>query len=348
MPCTITSDQGVIKLEGVRGFSPAEYADSVHGAEARILETLGESIGYDDLIGYSGFAFRVNVHEAMCPSSGHPCCGYPCIDNAIRARPWRARPYLAFPWDPPKADRRAFEAEAYAAVKDSIDRGVPVHYGSEEDGLIIGYADEGRRWWCVHPYYKWAAEPFWHDEVSGFAGGKWPWAITVWLAPKLEPDRADPRALTVAALKQAVDMWRTEKRGDYYCGEAAYGHWLGWLGRVDAGEVADPKAGMQGNGWCFDVLTHSRRIAARWLEQQADLFDEPARGALRNAAGCYARLTEGCMAGLKCTWSLALSPDAYENWTPDLRADQINRLAFAREQDEAAIAEIEAALETIE
>ena len=51
-------------------------------------------------------------------------------------------------------DRAAFEAEVRKAVKDSIDHGVPVHYGSEEGGLIRGYADDGRRWWCVHPYYQ--------------------------------------------------------------------------------------------------------------------------------------------------------------------------------------------------
>ena len=43
----------------------------------------------------------------------------------------------------PKNDRAAFEAEACAAIKASIDRGIPVHYGGEEDGLIIGYANEG-------------------------------------------------------------------------------------------------------------------------------------------------------------------------------------------------------------
>ena len=132
-------------LEGVEGYSTAEYASSVHGSQARILQCLGEKIDYDDLICYGAFAFRVGVHTGMCPSASHPCCGVDCMSPSNRSLPWKQRFFGSFPWSEPKEDRDAFEAEARAAVKDSIDRGVPVHYGSEEDGLIIGYADEGRR-----------------------------------------------------------------------------------------------------------------------------------------------------------------------------------------------------------
>ena len=108
------------------------------------LNPIDCNISYDDLICYSGFAFRIGIHEQMCPSAGHPCCGFMCMDGAHRALPWRAKLFEAFPWGEKREDLAAFEAEACAAIKQSIDRGVPAHYGSEEDGLIIGYADEGR------------------------------------------------------------------------------------------------------------------------------------------------------------------------------------------------------------
>ena len=63
---------GRVWIEGIEGFSPGEYASSVQGCQARILQTLGEPLSYDDLICYSGFAFRVGIHEEMCPSAGHP------------------------------------------------------------------------------------------------------------------------------------------------------------------------------------------------------------------------------------------------------------------------------------
>lgn len=332
-------------IEGVAGFNPGEYADSVHGCQARILETLGESLTYDDLICYSGFAFRVGAHEQMCPSAGHPCCGFVCLDNGVRALPWKVRLFEALPWAKPKDDRAAFEAQACAAIKASIDRGIPVHYGGEEDGLIIGYADEGRRWWCVHPYHKGGREAFWHDEVKGFAGGQWPWAIVVWTEPKPSAERVSPRDLTIAALKQAVEMWKTEKREAYFVGEAAYAHWLKWLRDVDSGKVENPKGGMQGNGWCYDVLIHSRRIAGPWLKQRAEDFDGETASQLRVAADDYAQIATLCMKGLKCPWDLALGPNRFDAWTRELRQDQIARLEAARVHDRAAVAAIEKALE---
>jgi len=347
MICSVKRQDDRVWIEGVEGFSSGEYASSPHGCQARILEVLGESVTYDDLVCYSGFAFRVGTHEQMCPSAGHPCCGFMCMDGSNRALPWEVRLFEAFPWSKPKGGQAAFEAEARAAIKDSIDCGIPVHYGGEEDGLIIGYADEGRRWLCVHPYHKNGKEMFWHDEVKGFAGGNWPWGIVVWTKPKPDAERISDRDLTIAAFKQAAEMWQTEKREAYFVGEAAYAHWLGWLRDVEAGKVDDPKAGMQGNGWCFDVLIHSRRIAGRWLKQKADDFADETMQQLRIAAERYVQIAEVCMRDIDCPWDLALGPNRFDDWTSKMRQDEIVRLEAAREHDRAAIAAIEKALESL-
>jgi hypothetical protein len=304
----------------------------------------GEPLSYDDLICFGAFAFRIGVHEQMCPSAGHPCCGYVCIGNSHRALPWKTKIYESLPWEKPKEDRAAFEAEVCAAIKDSVDRGIPVHYGAEEDGLIIGYSDEGRRWLCKHPYHKYGTETFWHDEAGGFAGGQWPWGIVVWTEPKPAAERVPRQELTRAALEQAVHMWRTEKREAYFCGEAAYARWLGWLADVEAGRVEDPRAGMQGNGWCLDVLAHSRRIAAGWLGQTAEDHEGEVRAQLLAAAEHYAEIAEIVTKGLKTTWDLALPPHRYDEWAGDMRRDQMARLEAARGHDRAAIAAIEKAL----
>ncbi len=286
---TVTHTDDLVKIEGVNGFHTGEYASSVHGCKARVLQTLGESLTYDDLICYNAFAFRVGLHDQMCPSAGHPCCGFSCVNDNVL--PWINLSFTNFPWEGAKADQAAFEAEACTAIKASIDRGIPVHYSSEEDGLIIGYANEGRRWWCVHPYHKWGSEAFWHDEAEGFAGGTWPWCISVWTAPKPADARVPQRDLFLGALQQAVEMWKTEKREAYYCGEAAYAHWLHWLHAVEAGTIDNPRGGMQGNGWCYNVLIHSRRIAGRWLQQQVEFYPAAAPY-LRAAAENYTQLVE--------------------------------------------------------
>ncbi len=339
-------------IDGVEGFGADLFASSMHGSQARILETLGESLTYDDLVGYSAFAFRVGFASDLCPSAGHPACGYQCLDS--RALPWSTQIYESFPWSQARADPAAFEAEVRAAVKASIDRGIPVRYISEEEGLIIGYADGGERWWCIHPYHHNGKEAFWHDEAKGFAGGKWPWGVVVWRESKPVDQRVPDRELTLAALRQAVEMWRQpgligerENGAGYYCGDAAYDFWLGWLRGIDDGTVDDPKAGMQGNGWCFDVLAQNRRIAGRWLAAKAQTFEGEARERLLVAADHYGKIAERCMEGLDCPWDLALPPGRFGDWTAEMRRDQIARLETAREHDRAAVAAIEQALNAL-
>lgn len=332
-------------IEGLRGFGPEEYASSVHGTQARILQTLKEPLSYDDLVSYSGFSFRAAVSERMCPSAAHPCCGFPCIDNGTRAIPWKMRLFENLPWEDGKPDPEAFREDVCTAVRESIDRGIPVHYGSEEDGLIFGYGKEGRRWKCFHPYHEWGREAFWYDEAEGFAGGRWPWAVVVWTGRR-EPEELTPYdELLKSALAQAVEMWSAPEVGDQYlCGGEAYDFWIGWLQDIDEGGVEDPVSGMQGNGWYFDVLVHSRGIAGRWLAARADDVPEGAAEPLRSAAGLYSRMASELAGGLDCSWDLAPPPERYGQWTAEMRREQVSRLCRARELDGEAVALVREAL----
>jgi hypothetical protein len=265
------------------------------------------------------------------------------MEKGIHALPWKAKLYEAMPWNGPKENQAEFEFNACKAIKESIDRGIPVHYGSQEDGLIIGYAYNGRRWYCVHPYHKKGKEAFWHNEVEGFAGGKWPWSIVIWTEPK-HPSECMPECdLMTGALEQAVEMWGAKERNDYFCGEAAYSHWLDWLKKVDS-EEEDPKAGMRGNGCYYDVLAHSRRIAGKWLKEKAENYQGQAQEYLLAASSQYEKMHKVLTDRLDCIGDLALHPDCYDDWNSAMRQDQMKRLQLALDHDRAAIAEIEKAL----
>jgi hypothetical protein len=333
------------RIVGVEGFSPAEYASSVHGSQARILEIIGEPLSYDDLICYGGFAFRAAVSERMCPSAAHPCCGYQCVEGSSRAIPWEMDHYVHMPWDEWQDDAESFRRKVFRAVADSVDRGIPVHYGGEEDGLIVGYTDGGRKWRCVHPYHKWGGEEFWHHEAEGFAGGSWPWSVAVWREPKSPSALVPDRTLLKDALEQAVDMWTADAAMEQYLtGDSAYAFWLQWLEGVDTGGVEDPKAGMQGNGWCFDVLIHSRSIAGRWIRWKAEDCGGDAGRHLRAAGDRYEEMVGLLSDGIQCAWSLALPPRKHDEWTPAMRLDQIRRLEGARRLDAEAVSSLRKAL----
>ena len=342
----VTRSEDKAWIDSIKGFAPNKYVSSVHGAQARILQSLGELLTYEDLICYSGFAFRINIHQDMCPSAGHPCCGYHCVENSTLAIPWHMNVFDSFPWNSPRDNQEEFETETYMAIRESIDRGIPVHYGSEEDGLIVGYADEGKRWWCVHPYHKRGKEAFWHDEVEGFAGGKWPWGIVVWTKRKSKEELSSEKILLQNTLNQIVDMWTRKEKLDtaYYSGEMAYEYWIDWLQRVYQDEIKDPRPGMQGNGWCFDVLVHSRRIAGQWLKEKTDGLKGEVADQLMIAARHFSRVSDICIKNLKCTWDLALPPEYAPKWSKEMQKDQINRLKAAYEHDKAAVKAIENAI----
>lgn len=342
----VIHDNNFVRIDGISGFNSCEYCSSVHGSEAVILQSLGSSLSYNDLICYSGFAFRVAVHEKMCPSAGHPACGYMCLENSTLALPRQTKCFESFPWGKQRteSEQKAFETDARKAIKESVDRGVPVHYGSEEDGLIIGYSDNGKRWWCLHPYHKDGTEPFWFDESEGFAGGgdKWPWDIIIWLDKKNEEELVDGMTLTLGALRQAVDMWHCTKvfHNAYFTGDAAYEQWLRWLRNIDSCSEVEMKAGMQGNAWCFCVLNHCRNIASTWLHNKIGSFDSEAGSQLLIAADNYRKLTDCCLAGVSSTWAIAPPPGKFDEWTEEKRGKQIARLESAREFDRAAITAI--------
>jgi len=128
-------------IDSVGGFSSAEQASSIHGAQARILEMIEHPLTCDDLVYIDGFAFRTGAHDQMCPSAALPCCAYMAFDWSLDSRPCRIRSFLALSDTEPMQDEEAFREQVYTAVKDSIDRGVLVHYGAEEGGLISDYAE---------------------------------------------------------------------------------------------------------------------------------------------------------------------------------------------------------------
>jgi hypothetical protein len=102
-----------------------------------------EDASYEYLLGVSGLAFRMQVsREGLCPSSPHSFCGYPCHARSSRALPWKLKIFEVQP------DDAGGVRKARQAIVGSIDRGVPAQYGSEEDGIIVGYQKGGEEWIC--------------------------------------------------------------------------------------------------------------------------------------------------------------------------------------------------------
>jgi len=320
----------------MKGWFPGEKESSVHAAQEAVMQAIGEETTYDYLVGVSGLAFRMQVSkEGLCPSSPHSCCGYECVARSTRALPWTVR---VFQVKPEEADK---VQEARRAVVESIDRGIPVQYGSEEDGVIVGYQKQGREWICLHPLRD--------GGKKTFVETKWPWGIAVFTQRK--PEVPSRRELALEVLRQAVTMAGAEEADNYFVGFRAWDAYIERLKALDGADEKAQKDAMLGNAWIYECLAQYRALAARYLRTIADEFDSPAAGHLKNAAGLFEKMSSQVLSDEKhCPVTVAPYPWALkggEMWTSAVRQDQIKRLEEALPLEREAVAEIGKALALI-
>ena len=333
MRTTIHREGDRVWLEGVEGWFIGAKESSVHASQEAIMRAVGEDVTYDYLVGVSGLAFRMQVHkEGLCPSSPHPCCGYECVSRSDQALPWMAMHFEVKPDDPEAVKGLR------AAVVNSIDRGVPVQYGSEEEGLVVGYQKVGEEWVCLHPM---------RDEgKKTFVETNLPWGVSVFLKAKEQrPTRAD---LDRAALEQAVAMAHAKESGGYWVGFEAWEQYIAILKSLDAADDQARQGSMLGNAWIYECLAQYRDVAAKYLREVAGEFPPEGAAHLQKAAELYDEMAnrvlrdeEHCVVTI-APYAFALKPG--ETWTAAQRAEQVRRLEAAFSLERRAVHEIEEAL----
>lgn len=336
MNTTVHHDADRVWLEGVSGWFIGDRESSVHAAQAAAMAAVGEDISYEYLVGVSGLAFRMQVSkDGLCPSSPHSFCGYPCHARSSQALPWTLQLFETKPEETDKVEA------ARQAVVASIDRGVPVQYGSEEDGIIVGYQKGGQGWICFHPLRDGGTKTF--VETS------WPWGILLFIERKSElPSR---RNLAIGALRQALEMAQAEQADNYHVGWAA---WEAYVARLQILQQADEetiKDDQMGNSWIYECLCQYRSAAAAYLCEIAVAFDDQAAGHLLKAADLYAQMARKVLQDDDhCLLDIAPPPwhlKDGQTWTNEMRRAQIERLEAALPLEHQALQAIERALGTV-
>jgi hypothetical protein len=323
-------------IEGVGGWSPLDRPSSVHAAQAAVMGVLGEETDYDHLVGVSGLAFRMQVsRNDLCPSSPHPACGRRCLARSTRSLPWHVRVLERSP------DENDWLTQARRAVVESIDRGIPLQYGNEEDGIIVGYRKGGEEWICRHPLRRASAEEFIASEP--------PWGIAVFTARKEAP--VSGRDLAIEALTQAVEMAGAGASDTYLIGFDAWVDYIGRLRALEKSDEATRRAAAMGNAWIYHCLARYRGSAAKYLERIRIEFPPPVSERLGKAAARYARISREILSDAAGgTATIAPFPDPAGGavaWSPEMRQEQIRRLERALPLECEAIGEIEQALKAV-
>ncbi|MCG3179389.1 MAG: hypothetical protein BIFFINMI_01724 [Phycisphaerae bacterium] len=321
---------------------PHEQESSTMRCLAIALQTIGEPVTYEYLLGASGLAFRLQVYEpGWCPSSPHACVGADCAARAVAAVDYEEIGHEA------KADDAAGVARVRKAIVASIDAGAPVIYHHYEDGLVVGYEKDGK-------VLLGRAYPGFGSRKDAGAGI---YELTEWspfaygtLKKRARP--VDRRAIAVNAIRAATEMWSTPrfKAGEdsyYTCGRAAYEAWIADLrddSRFEKVDQKDFRNLRHHNAYIFYCLVECRTAAASYLHDVARLFEGEAADRVGRAAALYGRLRD--LLTERCVTDVAAMPwmPGGKQWTADMRHAQADLLAKAADMDAAAIAELEKAL----
>ncbi|MBD3240343.1 MAG: hypothetical protein GF331_07140 [Chitinivibrionales bacterium] len=310
-----------------------EKESSPHAAQEAIMQALGSAVTYEYLVGVSGLAFRTQLHKGgICPSSPNPYCGYACVARMVEALPVQVTAYERM------GDKVTPETTVRKAVVESIDKGIPVQYGSEEDGVIVGYQKGGAEWLCYHPFKD--------GGQKQFVETKLPWGVGV---HTIQQEPVPPKKeLVKASLQQALEMAATPDSGDYHVGYQAWDTYIAVLKElVDADDERRGKQ-MQGNAWTYECLAQFRSCAASYLRDVASLFDEKPRGHLLTAADLYDKMANAVLRDKDhCVTDIAPYPWMLKDgakWTNEQLRDEIRRLEDALPLEKQALGEIAEAL----
>ena len=107
----VKREEDRVLLDGVEGFNFSEKQCSTLATQGDLMRAVGESISYEDLVGGSALAFRVQAYKAsMCPSAAHAMVGQRCETGAFL--PWSMKVHF---FAKPDAAERAREAALSAA-----------------------------------------------------------------------------------------------------------------------------------------------------------------------------------------------------------------------------------------
>ncbi len=340
-------EDGKVWIEGV---AVQRGKNSVLAAMTSILQTAGEDVTYEYLMGVSSRAFRLQFN--WCPSAPHSACGFNTFKPAMKAMGWAWTNYPTCNIGKQKVTA-AEVAAARQAVEHSIDSGLPCTFGSEEEGVLVGYelaTEEApgllRRTDRPTPY---------HAPVK-----KYPWGVTVFR--KSSEPAPSRRESILWSLTTAVKNAHTEKFDPgYTSGFAAWERWIaelsgekkvhwkaeqddpGKIVRIDELNEDEKFIACLGNAWCYESLIDARRAAAKYLRSIVDEFSPEAGVHLTAAADHY----EKVVYALKPAARHARKPWQFkgqENWTESMRQAQTTALKDALAFERQAVAEIQAAL----
>jgi hypothetical protein len=329
-PATLRRTATAVYLDGLESNA---YGNSVINGMTIALRGAGEQVSYDDLMGWSGAAFRFYLRDPeWCPSSPFS------LDRAKDLMQVVGRTLTEVRTDSKDPASLARRREAIIA---SIDNGMPVLFLAEECGVILGYQPTGETFF-YRPY------GYTLDRWKPLEPKDWNWAWVGIISPKRVAEPMARREAAMRSLRLALELSSPTSRPDapgqrMVGGLPAYQLWVEQLVDEPRFAMTDKAKREQvqiGNAWMLAVLLDARLSAARYLHDAAREVPEATAQHVKLAGEAYQREA----AALETARPIAPFPWQNRAWTATDRREQSRILKQALEQERQALAEIRAAV----
>ncbi len=251
--------------------------NSFLGAVYRLDERFGRGISYEDIVGLSGYGFRLHFFDQWCPSSPDATTGFNSGARILDILGYK----VSFYWkEGIQANMDTNELKEYETsfrsqnamlklIKNSIDRGYPVIaidlINNAEWGLITGYQKDGQELFtrCYYDYTKG------YDIAERF-----PWVICVIDDYKEKPlDKEYGKSLKLAKM-----LYETSRYEHYFNGLKAVEYWISALTNPNFFENMSEEDGseiMLANWWITQSLKEARGVTANYLRDNIERFGKP-------------------------------------------------------------------------
>jgi hypothetical protein len=122
-------------------------------------------------------------------------------------------------------------------------------------------------------------------------------------------------------------------------GDSAFEQWIQDLADVDEFTQEQRKSLFFVSWWCYDCLHDARMSAAAFLNERANLFENEVRHLLLRAAGVYTEEAGILLQAFhgKETFLGPWSGKTIDQWTPEVRKNEISVLESVRQQETRAL-----------
>jgi hypothetical protein len=321
----VREQPGAARVDGVGpivGFARNRDCTFMHCLEL-VLDAVGRNIGYDELMGLSGMAFRAQFRvDAWDVGNPDPLVGDSRLEDLFAAVGWQYDVRIV------RRDEIAEVDALHRAIRKSIDRGVPVLAANvmppEDWGIITGYRRD--RLWLCRAYHGGA------KRMDRPAGG-WPTAVVILTKRLARPASQEARAQSI---RRAVEMFEKRSAGSYATGKNAFREWAQSLKGARSSEY------LHANFWSYICLIDARAAAVRYLRMIAPDFAS-GRAHLEAAADLYDQEVRLLLSNLKDVPPEHAYPSAVA--PRNVRDRQIATLEEATSLEERAIASLKKAIE---